>query len=395
MHQRSSVWYGEFKPSIVCIAPHRFSIIDAFLEDCIFSVGEYDDFEIVEFQCFQVEEFPESVGIEKISQFNRLHSDKKMNELLNWLKIDNPTYLSIKSKSEVAWSLIYFDNQFWFEIDDKDLQRVERACKLIFQSMKLPAEIIYNFVISHQQQELEVANFVGLRDCIVQQQLSEIEFLNDSLKINTYGFRHIPMDSLTLSPDEYLIPMEFNQTGEGCMRLLLHPVNQIHGDTMLVFLNHNKHLTSPSVEQLSLTVPNSLELKEDWILELMEKHNCEDDLVFVQLSEPVNMKIMNMVLPFQYEQFDSQRRIDVALELIQRALNMCASCNQIRMHLVDPILDLMLDEGDFSLKLMQLVQKHTEANRYQRVFWHCKNLESFRHYFALRKSIIMDLSNYS
>jgi hypothetical protein len=104
---------------------------------------------------------------------------------------------------------------------------------------------------------------------------------------------------------------------------------------------------------------------------------------------------MNMVLPFQYEQFDSQRRIDVALELIQRALNMCASCNQIRMHLVDPILDLMLDEGDFSLKLMQLVQKHTEANRYQRVFWHCKNLESFRHYFALRKSIIVDLSNYS
>jgi len=388
MHQKSSVWYGEFKPSITCVARHRFSIIDAVLEDCLFLVAQYDDFDIVEFECFQCDEFPESIPYERINAFNSLPSDIKMHDFLNWIKIDSPTYLSIKSKSEPSWSLIYFDNQLWFEIDDENLQRVERTCLLIFRSMKLPAEVIYDFVINHQQQELNVSNFVGVRDSIVQKELSEIGFLGNEVKINDYGFRHIPMDSVTLSPDEYFISKESEPERERYMRLLLHSLNQLQGDTTLVFVNHNQNLTSPTMDQLSFVAPYFLELKEGWILDLMEKYNCENDLVLVQLPKLIDITMMIMVLPEGYYEFDPQSRIDVALDLIQRALNMCASSDQKRLHLLDPTLDLMAYEGDFGPKLINLVQQYLETNRDQRVFWHCRDLESFRHYFALRKSII-------
>jgi hypothetical protein len=388
MHQKSSVWYGEFKPSITCVARHRFSIIDAVLEDCLFLVAQYDDFDIVEFECFQCDEFPETIPHDRINAFNELPLDIKMHDFLNWIKIDSPTYLSLKSKCETSWSLIYFDNQLWFEIDDENLQRVERTCLLIFRSMKLPAEVIYDFVINHQQQELDVSNFVGVRDSIVQKELSEIGFLGNQLKIKDYGFRHIPMDSVTLSPDEYFISKESEPERERYMRLLLHSLNQLQGDTTLVFVNHNQNLTSPTMDQLSFVAPYFLELKEGWILDLMEKYNCENDLVLVQLPKLIDITMMIMVLPEGYYEFDPQSRIDVALDLIQRALNMCASSDQKRLHLLDPTLDLMAYEGDFGPKLINLVQQYLETNRDQRVFWHCRDLESFRHYFALRKSII-------
>jgi hypothetical protein len=385
MHQKSSVWYGEFKPSIVCIAPHRFSVIDAFLEDCIFFVAQYDDFEIVEFQCFQVEEFPESVGIEKISQFNQLHSDKKMNKLLNWLKIDNPTYLSLKSKSEIAWSLIYFDNQFWFEIDDNDLQRVARTCKLIFQSMKLPAEIIYEFLINHQLQELEVADFFGIRESTVRNKLADLS----SLKIEQYGSRHMPMDPITLSHDESFISKEKFEKRVGCLQLLVQPFHQLHGDTVLVFVNPDNNTTSPNLDQLSFAAPYFIESKEAWITELMNAYDCRSDLILVELPKLIDIKLLFMTLPCGFDGFEPQERIDASLEILQRALNMCASYDQPRVHLLDPTLDLMIYEGDFGPEMVHLVLEHTSTNRSQWVFWHCRDVESFRHYFELRKSVML------
>jgi hypothetical protein len=385
MHQKSSVWHGKFKPSIVCVAPHRFSIIDAFLDDCIFFVTQHDDFEIVEFQCFQFEEFPESVGIEKISQFNQLHSDKKMNELLNWLKIDTPTFLSLKSKSEVAWSLIYFDNQFWFEIDDNNLQRVERTCNLIFQSMKLPAEIIYEFLVNHPLQELDVAEFFGVRESIVKNKLAD----ESRLKIEQYGSRHMPMDSITLSHDESFVSQEKIEKKEGCLQLLVQPFHQLQGDTALVFVNPDKNTTSPNLDQLSFAAPYFIESKEAWITELMNAYDCRSDLLLVELPKLIDIKLLFMTLPPGFDRLEPQERIYTLLEILQRALNMGASCDQPRIHLLDPTLDLMIYEGDFGPKMVDLVLEHTSTNRSQWVFLHCRDVESFRHYFELRKSVML------
>ena len=388
MHQKSSIWYGEFNPSIVCLACYKFSIIDAALEDCLFFVAEYDDFKIVEFECFQGAEVPESIPKDRINAFNGLPSVNKMHDLLNWIKNDSPTYLSIKSKRIGIWSLIYSDNQFWFEIHDQDSKRVERTCLLIFKSMKLPAKVIYKFVTSNHQQELDVSDFIGVRSSIVQKQLSGIGDFGNTVSINNYGTRHIPMDSFTLSPDEFFISPKTLEKGEGSVQILVNCVKSLRQDTLLVFINSTHELSSPTFKNMPFAAPYFLNAKEEAIMKKMSLCDCVDDLVLVKLPPIIGVTTVVMILPDGFDDFDPQKRIDISLDLISRALDMCASCDQKRIHLMDPTLDLMLYEGDFGPKFMRLVLNHTANNRAQWVFWHCRSLRSYHHYQELRKSIM-------
>ena len=388
MHQKSSIWYGEFNPSIVCLACYKFSIIDAALEDCLFFVAEHDDFKIVEFECFQGSEVPESIPKDRINAFNGLPSVNKMHDLLNWIKNDSPTYLSIKSKRIGIWSLIYSDNQFWFEIHDQDSKRVERTCLLIFKSMKLPAKVIYKFVTRNHQQELDVSVFIGVRSSIVQKQLSGIGDFGNTVSINNYGTRHIPMDSFTLSPDEFSISPKTLEKGEGSVRILVNCVKSLRQDTLLIFISSKHELSSPTFKNMPFAAPYFLNAKEEAIMKKMSLCDCVDDLVLVKLPPIIGVTTVVMILPEGFDDFDPQKRIDIALDLISRALDMCASCDQKRIHLMDPTLDLMLYEGDFGPKFMRLALNHTANNRAQWVFWHCRSLRSYHHYQELRKSIM-------
>ena len=388
MHQKSSIWYGEFNPSIVCLACYKFSIIDAALEDCLFFVAEHDDFKIVQFECFQGAEVPESIPKDRINAFNGLPSVNKMHDLLNWIKNDSPTYLSIKSKRIGIWSLIYSDNQFWFEIHDQDSKRVERTCLLIFKSMKLPAKVIYKFVTSNHQQELDVSDFIGVRSAIVQKQLSGIGDFGNTVSINNYGTRHIPMDSFTLSPDEFFISPKTLEKGEGSVQILVNCVKSLRQDTLLIFISSTHELSSPTFKNMPFAAPYFLNAKEEAIMKKMSLCDCVDDLVLVKLPPIIGVTTVVMILPEGFDDFDPQKRIDIALDLISRALDMCASCDQKRIHLMDPTLDLKLYEGDFGPKFMHLALNHTANNRAQWVFWHCRSLRSYHHYQELRKSIM-------
>jgi hypothetical protein len=388
MHQQASFWYGEFNPSIVCLACNKFSIIDAALDDCLFFVAEHDDFNIVEFNCFQGSEVPESIPKDRINAFNCLPSAVKMHDLLNWIKIESPTYLSLKSKRIGIWSLIYSDNQFWFEIHDQDSKRVERTCLLIFNSMKLPAKVIYKFVTNNHQQELDVSDFIGVRSSIVQKQLTRIGNLGNTVKINNYGTRHIPMDSFTLTPDEFFISPESEEKGLGSVQILVNCVKSLKQDTLLIFISSKHDLCSPTFKNMPFAAPYFLNAKEEAIMKKMSMYDCVDDLVLVKLPPIIGVTTVVMILPEGFDDFDPPKRIDIALELVSRALDMCASCNQKRIHLMDPTVDLKLYEGVFGPKFMHLALNHTANNRAQWVFWHCRSLMSYRHYQELRKSIM-------
>jgi hypothetical protein len=388
MHQQASFWYGEFNPSIVCLACNKFSIIDAALDDCLFFVAEHDDFNIVEFNCFQGSEVPESIPKDRINAFNCLPSAVKMHDLLNWIKIESPTYLSLKSKRIGIWSLIYSDNQFWFEIHDQDSKRVERTCLLIFNSMKLPAKVIYKFVTNNHQQELDVSDFIGVRSSIVQKQLTRIGNLGNTVKINNYGTRHIPMDSFTLTPDEFFISPESEEKGLGSVQILVNCVKSLKQDTLLIFISSKHDLCSPTFKNMPFAAPYFLNAKEEAIMKKMSMYDCVDDLVLVKLPPIIGVTTVVMILPEGFDDFDPPKRIDIALELVSRALDMCASCDQKRIHLMDPTVDLKLYEGVFGPKFMHLALNHTANNRAQWVFWHCRSLMSYRHYQELRKSIM-------
>lgn len=388
MHQQASFWYGEFNPSIVCLACNKFSIIDAALDDCLFFVAEHDDFNIVEFNCFQGSEVPESIPKDRINAFNCLPSAVKMHDLLNWIKIESPTYLSLKSKRIGIWSLIYSDNQFWFEIHDQDSKRVERTCLLIFNSMKLPAKVIYKFVTNNHQQELDVSDFIGVRSSIVQKQLTRIGNLGNTVKINNYGTRHIPMDSFTLTPDEFFISPESEEKGLGSVQILVNCVKSLKQDTLLIFISSKHDLCSPTFKNMPFAAPYFLNAKEEAIMKKMSMYDCVDDLVLVKLPPIIGVTTVVMILPEGFADFDPPKRIDIALELVSRALDMCASCDQKRIHLMDPTVDLKLYEGVFGPKFMHLALNHTANNRAQWVFWHCRSLMSYRHYQELRKSIM-------
>jgi hypothetical protein len=388
MHQQASFWYGEFNPSIVCLACNKFSIIDAALDDCLFFVAEHDDFNIVEFNCFQSSEVPESIPKDRINAFNCLPSAVKMHDLLNWIKIESPTYLSLKSKRIGIWSLIYSDNQFWFEIHDQDSKRVERTCLLIFNSMKLPAKVIYKFVTNNHQQELDVSDFIGVRSSIVQKQLTRIGNLGNTVKINNYGTRHIPMDSFTLTPDEFFISPESEEKGLGSVQILVNCVKSLKQDTLLIFISSKHDLCSPTFKNMPFAAPYFLNAKEEAIMKKMSMYDCVDDLVLVKLPPIIGVTTVVMILPEGFDDFDPPKRIDIALELVSRALDMCASCDQKRIHLMDPTVDLKLYEGVFGPKFMHLALNHTANNRAQWVFWHCRSLMSYRHYQELRKSIM-------
>jgi hypothetical protein len=388
MHQQASFWYGEFNPSIVCLACNKFSIIDAALDDCLFFVAEHDDFNIVEFNCFRGSEVPESIPKDRINAFNCLPSAVKMHDLLNWIKIESPTYLSLKSKRIGIWSLIYSDNQFWFEIHDQDSKRVERTCLLIFNSMKLPSKVIYKFVTNNHQQELDVSDFIGVRSSIVQKQLTRIGNLGNTVKINNYGTRHIPMDSFTLTPDEFFISPESEEKGLGSVQILVNCVKSLKQDTLLIFISSKHDLCSPTFKNMPFAAPYFLNAKEEAIMKKMSMYDCVDDLVLVKLPPIIGVTTVVMILPEGFDDFDPPKRIDIALELVSRALDMCASCDQKRIHLMDPTVDLKLYEGVFGPKFMHLALNHTANNRAQWVFWHCRSLMSYRHYQELRKSIM-------
>jgi hypothetical protein len=209
--------------------------------------------------------------------------------------------------------------------------------------MKLPAEIIYEFLINHPLQELDVTEFFGVKESVVRNELADVS----SLKIEQYGSRHMPMDSITLSHDESFISQEKIEKKEGCLQLLVQPFHQLRGDTVLVFVNPDTNTTSPNLDQLSFAAPYFIESKEAWITELMNAYDCRSDLVLVELPKLIDIKLLFMTLPSGFDGLEPQERIDASLEILQRALNMCASYDQPRVHLLDPTLDLMIDEGDF------------------------------------------------
>ena len=78
MHQKSSVWFGEYRPSIVCISSTTFSIVDIQLVDCLWFIAGNEDFDIVEFECFQGSEVPEKIPREKIVDFNQSDPERKL-----------------------------------------------------------------------------------------------------------------------------------------------------------------------------------------------------------------------------------------------------------------------------------------------------------------------------
>jgi hypothetical protein len=304
MHQQASFWYGEFNPSIVCLACNKFSIIDAALDDCLFYVAEHDDFNIVEFNCFRGSEVPESIPKDRINAFNCLPSAVKMHDLLNWIKIESPTYLSLKSKRIGIWSLIYSDNQFWFEIHDQDSKRVERTCLLIFNSMKLPAKVIYKFVTNNHQQELDVSDFIGVRSSIVQKQLSGIGNFGNTVTIKNYGTRHIPMDSFTLTPDEFFISPESEEKGLGSVQILVNCVKSLKQDTLLIFISSKHDLCSPTFKNMPFAAPYFLNAKEEAIMKKMSMYDCVDDLVLVKLPPIIGVTTVVMILPEGFDDFD-------------------------------------------------------------------------------------------
>ena len=390
MHQRSSVWFGDYRPSIVCISSTTFSIVDIQLVDCLWFIAGNEDFDIVEFECFQGSEVPEKIPREKIVDFNQSDPERKLHEFLKWIRVDNPTYLSLQCKTTEGWSLVYFDNQLWFEINGEDQSRVERICLSIFESMMVPAKLIYDFVtdLDMRKQELEVTNFVAIRESIVQKELETHGNLDDLVKIYSYGTKHFPIDPKILSPDESFLMPEVLIKGEGSVCILSNSVESLRKDTLLVFVNHEHELVSPSFENMPIAATYFLKAKDDAITKQISMFDCVDDLVLVKLPPIVGVTAVMMILPHGFAEFEPQIRIDVTLGLIQRALEMCASCDQIKIHLSDPTLDLMVYEGDFGPKLMDLAVNHTKNNRFQWVFWHCRDVESFCHYNELRKWIL-------
>jgi hypothetical protein len=390
MHQRSSVWFGEYRPSIVCISSTTFSIVDIQLVDCLWFIAGNEDFDIVEFECFQGSEVPEKIPQEKIVNFNQSDPERKLHEFLKWIRVDNPTYLSLQCKSTDGWSLVYFDNQLWFEIRGGGNRGVKHICLAIFESMMLPAKLIYDFVtdLDWRNQELEVADFVAIRESIVQKELETAGNFNSRLKINTYGTKHFPIHPKTLAPDEFFISPESEEKGEGSVQILVNCVKSLKQDTLLIFISSKHDLCSPTFRNMPFAAPYFLNAKEEAIMKKMSMYDCVDDLVLVKLPPIIGVTTVVMILPEGFDDFDPPKRIDIALELVSRALDMCASCDQKRIHLMDPTVDLKLYEGVFGPKFMHLALNHTANNRAQWVFWHCRSLMSYRHYQELRKSIM-------
>ena len=360
------------------------------MANCLWFIAGYEDFEIVEFECYQLLEESDKIAPEKIAEFNQWDPDWKLHEFLKWIQVDDPSYLSLRCKAAEGWSLVYSGNQLWFEITGEDPSRVERICLSIFDAMMLPAKLIYDFVtdLDMRKQEFEVTDFVAIRESIVQKELETQGNVDVLVKIFPYGTKHFPIDPKTLAPDESFLTAEDAMKGEGSVCILSNSVESLLKDTLLVFLNHEHELVSPSFENMPVAAPYFLKAKDDAITQRMSLFDCVDDLVLVKLPPIVGVTAVMMILPQGFAEFESEMRIDVALDLIQRALEMCASCDQNKIHLSDPTLDLMLYEGDFGPKWMDLAVNHSKNNRFQWVFWHCLDVDSFRHYTKLRKIVV-------
>jgi hypothetical protein len=233
-----------------------------------------------------------------------------------------------------------------------------------------------------------VSDFIGVRSSIVQKQLSGIGNFGNTVTIKNYGTRHIPMDSFTLAPDEFFISPESEEKGEGSVQILVNCVKSLRQDTLLIFISSKHELSSPTFKNMPFAAPYFLNAKDEAIMRKMSMCDCVEDLVLVKLPPIIGVTTVVMILPDGFDDFDPQKRIDIALDLVSRALDMCASCDQKRIHLMDPTLDLKLYEGDFGPKFMHLALNHTANNRAQWVFWNCRSLRSYHHYQELRKSIM-------
>lgn len=391
MHQKSSVWVGEYRPSIACVSFNTFSIIDVQLIDCLWFIVGHDDFEIVEFECFQGGEIPEKMPIEKIDTFNRFDPDVKLHELIKWIRVDVPVFLSLEAKLVGDWALVYFDNQLWFRINEKYEDRIKSTCINIFNSMMLPGHLVYDFIWDPENREYElgVADFIAMSEKFVREQLAKLNGNKNWPKMEPYGTKHFEIHPQALMPSESAVTKDELLKCESSVRLMLNCVNSLREGTLLVFVNSDHELMSPTIETMPFAAPYFLKSKESAIMSHMNMFDCEDDLVLVELPPAIGLMALVMVLPPGFVGLEPDERIETTLDLLNRALEMCLSCDQKKIHLLDPSIDLALYEGVFGPKFMNLGLEHVKNHRAQWIFWHCWTVDSYRHYFELRRQLIL------
>lgn len=389
MHQMSSVWVGEYRPSIACVNSNTFSIIDIQLLDCLWHIVGHDDFEIVDFKCFEGLGSPQRIELKQIESFNQRVSESKLHEFLKWIRLDNPTYLSLQSRAKDYWSLVFFDNQLWFHLEGMHHNRVEEICVKIFNSMMLPGQRIFDFIwdFDHRELELEVTDFIAMREQKIAEQLSTYGETDSPLKVNPYCTSHFPIHPQTLASDEFVLSEDAISKG-GTLRILLNCVNSLRRDTLLVFVNSDHELMSPSVETMPFAAPYFLKAKESTILEQMKKWNCDQDLGMVELPPIIGVTTVVMVLPVGFDTLDPEVKIDVVFNLIRRASEMCVSSSQSKIHILDPAIDLGIYEGEFGPRFVDFALNHVDNNLSQWLFFHCLSVESYRHYFELRRQVL-------
>ena len=389
MHQLSSVWVGEYRPSIACVNSNAFSIIDIQLLDCLWHIVGHDDFEIVDFKCFQGFDSPRRIEFKQIDAFNKKESESKLHEFLKWIRVDNPTYLSLQSRAEDYWSLVYFDNQLWFHLMEMQHNKVEEICVRIFDSMMLPGQRIFDFIwdFDHRELELDVTDFVAMQEEMIAEQLLTYGETDSPLKVNPYCTNHFPIHPKTLAPDEYVLSEDVLAKG-GALRIVLNCVNSLRMDNLLVFVNSDHELMSPQVETMPFAAPYFLKAKEALILERMKTWNCEQDLAMVKLPPIIGVTAVVMVLPVGFEAMGPDEKIDVIFDLTTSALEMCNTSNQNRFHILDPTIDLGIYEGVFGPRFVDFALNHVANHSSQWIFWHCLTVDSYRHYFELRRRVL-------
>jgi hypothetical protein len=396
MLQKSSFEFVEYRPSIACVSANTFSIVDNNLFDCLWFIAGTEGFEIVEFKYFICSESPEKMNKEKIVEFNKSVSDRKLQLFLKWIRMYNPTFFSLKSDAHEGWSLVYFDNQLWFQFCCEDLTFIERVCTTIFDSMMLPGKLIFDFVtdLKMHRQEVEVTDFVAVRESLVKEELETLGNFDLLTKINSYGTKHVPVDPKTLLPDEGFLMPQCVINGEGSVCILTNSIEELKGDTLLVFVNDQHEIISPTYENLPVEASCFLKENMEVIAKQMSVFDCDKDLVLIELSPNSAVVTVLMILPHDFMGLELQVRIDITLDLIKRALAMCATGDQIKIHLANPTLDFGINEGNFGPKMMELAVNHTWNNRFQWVFWHCSDLESFSYYQELRNSVLVNVGEW-